>query len=78
MANVSKLLETKNPLTANSQSLTDPKGLLQMVLWVVMFLAIVATGQNVARAVSGKFSRLDTSPEPVFRNPTIGNSETIL
>lgn len=63
------VLKAENPLTGKTTSLLDIGSIFSMILGVVLFLFVVATGQNVARAVSGKFSKVDTSPEPLFNAP---------
>lgn len=65
MAKLKDILKAENPLTGKTTSLLDVGSIFSMILGVVLLLFVVATGQNVANAVSGKFSRIDTSVQPL-------------
>lgn len=75
---IGDFLKAENPLTGKSTSLTDVQGIFSMILGVVLLLFVVATGQNVARTISGKMSRVDTSPEPIFANRSVASGDTVL
>ena len=75
---VKDFLQTESPLTGKKTSLLDFGSIIQMILGVVLFLFVVATGQNVAKMVSGKVGKVDTSPEPIFNSPMVSSSDTIL
>jgi hypothetical protein len=68
---LAEVLKAENPLTGKSTSLLDIQGIFSMILGVVLLLFVVATGQNVANAVSGKFSRVDTSVQPLTSSGAI-------
>lgn len=71
---LSEVLKAENPLTGKSTSLLDIQGIFSMILGVVLLFFVVATGQNVANAVSGKFSRIDTSIQPITTSGAVSAS----
>lgn len=70
---MAKLTDFENPITGKKENLLDFGGMLSKVLGVVVMLFIVATGQNVAKQISGKASMIDTTIDPFIKQPTISN-----
>jgi hypothetical protein len=78
LAKFKEILKAENPLTGKTTSLLDIGGIFSMILGVVLFMFVVATGQNVARAVSGKLGgKIDTQIEPITSRPATLASEVI-
>lgn len=65
---MAKLTQYENPLTGKRENIFDISSLFAKIMGVVVMLFVVATGQNLARTVSGK-TRLDTQLEPFINTP---------
>lgn len=65
---MAKLTEYENPITGRKESITDISGLFGKIVGVVVMFFVVATGQNLAKTISGK-TKLDTSIEPLINQP---------
>lgn len=63
-----KLTQYENPLTGKKEDLFDLGGLFGKVVGVVIMLFVVATGQNLAKTISGK-TKLDTSLDQFVDRP---------
>lgn len=71
---MAKLTDFENPITGKKENLLDFGGMLSKVIGVVVMLFVVATGQNVAKALSGKASMIDTSIDPIINRPIASSS----
>lgn len=67
---MAKLTQYENPVTGKTENLLDLGGLFGKVVGVVVMFFVVATGQNLARTISGK-TKLDTSIDPFFTQPVV-------
>jgi hypothetical protein len=65
---MAKLTQYENPITGKKEDLFDIGGIFSKVVGVVIMLFVVATGQNLARNISGK-TKLDTSLDPFIDRP---------
>lgn len=65
---MAKLTEYENPITGRKENLMDIGGLFGKIVGVVVMFFVVATGQNLAKSISGK-TKLDTSIEPIINHP---------
>lgn len=70
-----KLTNYENPVTGKQEDLFDISGLFGKVVGVVVMFFVVATGQNLAKTISGK-TKLDTSVEPLFSVPTVASAKS--
>ena len=60
---MAKLSQYENPLTGKTENLFDVGSLFGKIMGVVVMLFVIATGQNVAKTISGK-TKLDTQLDP--------------
>ena len=59
-----KLTKFKDPLTGEKDDILNIEGLLQRVIGVIVFLAVLAIGQKGAKAVEdASRGTIDTSPQ---------------
>lgn len=65
-----KLFEYENILSGKKESITDVWGLFSKILGVVVIFFVIATGQNVAGRISSKIPALDTTIDPITKQPT--------
>lgn len=65
-----KLTQYENPITGKKEDLLDIGGLFGKIVGVVIMFFVVATGQNLAKTISGK-TNLDTSIEPLINHPVL-------
>ena len=70
-----KLTKYENPITGKQEDLFDIGGLFGKVVGVVIMFFVVATGQNLAKTISGK-TNLDTSVEPLINYPIVSNTKS--
>lgn len=75
---VSDFTKGTNPVNGKELNILQPMTIVNGIIGVVLFLFVFAMGENLARAISGKFPKIDTSPEPVFSNPVTGTRDVIL
>lgn len=68
---MAKLTDFKNPISGSTGNLFDLGGLWQMILGVVVFMFVFATGEKLARGINGKAPLLNTQPQPIFQNPQV-------
>ena len=72
---MAKLTQYENPITGKKEDIFDIGGLFSKVVGVVIMLFVVATGQNLARNISGK-TKLDTSLDPFIDRPAPVSKKT--
>lgn len=72
---MAKLSQYENPLTGKTENLFDVGSLFGKILGVVVMLFVIATGQNVAKTISGK-TKLDTQLDPFINTPAPAPTNT--
>lgn len=72
---MAKLTQYENPLTGKTENLFDISSLFGKILGVVVMLFVIATGQNVAKTISGK-TKLDTQLDPFISVPAPAATNT--
>lgn len=63
------LLNSQNPISGAKGSLIDPSYWISNIMGVLFILVVVATGQNVARSLSGRVPAIDSTIEPIINRP---------
>lgn len=72
---MAKLSQYENPLTGKTENLFDIGSLFGKIMGVVVMLFVIATGQNVAKTISGK-TKLDTQLDPFINTPAPAPTNT--
>ena len=72
---MAKLSQYENPLTGKTENLFDVGSLFGKIVGVVVMLFVIATGQNVAKTISGK-TKLDTQLDPFINTPAPAPTNT--
>ena len=72
---MAELTQYENPLTGKTENLFDISSIFGKVLGVVVMLFVIATGQNVAKTISGK-TKIDTQLDPFISVPAPAPTNT--
>jgi hypothetical protein len=66
---VAKLTQFENPFSGKKASIFDFSQIWSMILGVFIMFFVFAMGQRVANTVSTRLPVVDTSIEPIIRQP---------